>query len=187
MVPLIIIGAESTPRPPATFNSGVGWVGSGKSQLRPRCWAFELLITICGLWLWLSALPPDATQFASRAGSGVAARAADAGMGDAKTGGPANDEKTKRRLRHAASIDALLDAFDIAFDVCCSRKYLPVAHILTFREPRPRSGTEDFLPARTHCVGLLAGQGRGPLPCMPASPASSHRDPSRGAFLTSNA
>ena len=111
MVPLIIIGAESTPRPPATFNSGVGWVGSGKSQLRPRYWAFELLIRFCGLYPVLNASPFAKAQLAWSCVNGVEARAAgelgDALAGLNRTEAPIEEMK-KRRLIENALIDVLV-------------------------------------------------------------------------------
>jgi len=55
------------------FSSAVEWVGSGNSQLRPRYWAFELLIWVCGLKSVLNWLPLPPAQLASSAESGVAA------------------------------------------------------------------------------------------------------------------
>jgi hypothetical protein len=62
--------------------------------------------------------------------SGVGARAADDASAEAIAVGVANDDKMK--AREIAVIDLLVDIFVIVFDVCCSRKYLPIARVLTF-------------------------------------------------------
>src|ERR1700676_5538856 len=109
MVPLIISGEVSTPRPPDTSSRAVGWVGSGNSQLRPRYCAFELLIWVCGLKFWLNWLPLPVNQLASRFVRGVAAARAtgfEFAAAPSTVGAPTDDKKN-RRPTEIAVIDVL--------------------------------------------------------------------------------
>src|ERR1700676_5426643 len=108
-------GAVSTPRPPETDSSAVGWVGSGKSQLNPRYWALELLIWVCGLNPVLNASPFAAAQLAWRLVSGDAAAARATGFEFAalSTVGALNDDKKNRRLTESAVTDIRLETFVI--------------------------------------------------------------------------
>src|SRR5216683_5222933 len=103
MVPLIIIGVAPTPRPPATFSSAVGWVGSGKSHFMVKYWALELLIWFCGLKFQFARFAEEALQLASSCERGVA-RGTKVGLSRATARGAPTVDARKSRLTESAVI-----------------------------------------------------------------------------------